>query len=56
MVFSLDGETVAYDGYVDGPGVPPWHPVTVDLSTMDARPLPFECSDTCYLFAYMASP
>lgn len=54
-VFSIDGKTVAYNGYVDGPA-PDWHPLTVDLSTMKARPLPFSCSGTCYLYAYMARP
>lgn len=52
--FSLDGETVAFDGY-QGAYDADWHPYLVNLVTKQARPLPFQCGSTCYVYAFVAT-
>lgn len=55
-VFSYDGKTAAYDGYIEGSGDEDWHPYFVDLKSMNVTPVPYKCSDTCYLYAYVRKP
>lgn len=54
--FSYDGKTAAYDGYIEGSGNEDWHPHFVDLKSMNVTPVPYECNDTCYLYAYARKP